>query len=133
MKFVRIQYNGRKPYRDRTSLRLTWEPGEKNLVSPADAKALLRFVEFTEAEASPESDATTDEAMEANTRQQQVEAKQKDEHVEKEAVLTLVESWDKNQLEAYARQHYAVELDKRRAVGALRQEVSILVEQFGAR
>jgi hypothetical protein len=133
VKFIRIQYNGRKPYRDRTSLRINWMPGDKYLVSPNDAKTLLRFAEFSEAEAAPESDAVTDEQVVASTRQQEAEAKVKEEHDQKESILTMVEVWDKNELEAYARENYSVELDKRRSVAALRQEVSLLVEQFGAR
>lgn len=130
MKFTRIQYNGRKVYRDRTSVRTTWAPGDTNLVSGNDAKMLLRYAEFSAVEgAEPAAD---DELNAAMSQQESVKAKEDNEKREIENMLMTVESMDKGTLEAYAR-HYNVELDKRRAVGVLRQEVSTLIEQFGVR
>ena len=47
-------------------------------------------------------------------------------------MLMLVDSMDKEALEAYAMK-YEVNLDKRRALDKLRAEVVSLIEQFGAR
>ena len=47
-------------------------------------------------------------------------------------MLMLIDSMDKDALEAYALK-YEINLDKRRGVEKLRGEVVSLIEQFGAR
>ncbi len=44
----------------------------------------------------------------------------------------VIQTMDKDALEAYAKTHYGQNLDKRRAVETLRQEVARMVDQFGA-
>lgn len=44
----------------------------------------------------------------------------------------VIQTMDKDALEAYAKTHYRQNLDKRRAVETLRQEVARMVDQFGA-
>lgn len=132
MKLVRITYAGRKPYRDKTALRNLWEPGDTKLVPDVAAKTLLRFGEFALAGEAAEPQAAEAELAEALTKQQVVEAKLDEQKTELEAMLTTIESMDKGALEEYARK-YEVELDKRRGVAKLREEVSLLVEQYGVR
>lgn len=48
MQLTRIEYTGRKVYKDKHS-RNTWNPGDIMLVSPEAAKKLLGFAEFKEA------------------------------------------------------------------------------------
>lgn len=48
MQLTRIEYTGRKVYKDKYS-RNTWNPGDIMLVSPEAAKKLLNFAEFKEA------------------------------------------------------------------------------------
>ncbi|MBT9513275.1 MAG: hypothetical protein IV104_13090 [Acidovorax sp.] len=43
-----------------------------------------------------------------------------------------IQTMDKDALEAYARTHFRQELDKRRSVDTLRQEVARMIDQFGA-
>ena len=43
----------------------------------------------------------------------------------------VVQTMGKDALESYAKTHYGQELDKRRAVETLRQEVALLIDQFG--
>ena len=38
---------------------------------------------------------------------------------------------DKEALEAFAKTHFSVDLDKRKSVDSLRQQVTNLVDQFG--
>ncbi len=44
----------------------------------------------------------------------------------------VIQTMDKDALEAYAKTHYGQNLDKRRTVETLRQEVARMVDQFGA-
>ena len=44
----------------------------------------------------------------------------------------VIQTMDKDALETYARTHFRQELDKRRSVETLRQEVGRMIDQFGA-
>lgn len=44
----------------------------------------------------------------------------------------VIQTMDKDALESYARTHFGQELDKRRSVENLRQEVGRMLDQFGA-
>jgi hypothetical protein len=128
MKLIVVKYEGKKPYRDRTPLRNEWEPGDAKRVPERDAKILLRFAEFNRAEDADATDRHEDvEAAIAAQAQ-----RENDERNETEAMLMLVDTMDKDALEAYALK-YEVNLDKRRGVEKLRGEVASLIEQFGAR
>ncbi|MDX9716261.1 MAG: hypothetical protein RBT67_02705 [Thauera sp.] len=128
MKLIVVKYEGKKPYRDRTPLRNEWEPGDVKRVPERDAKILLRFAEFNRAEEADATDRTEDvEAAIAAQAQ-----RENDERNETEAMLMLIDTMDKDALEAYALK-YEVNLDKRRGVEKLRGEVASLIEQFGAR
>ena len=128
MSFIPIKYEGRKPYADRTPLRTRWMPGDVKRVMERDAKLLLRFAEFQPADASEVTD-QPGEAESLVAAQAQVEQQEK---VAVESMLMLVDTMDKEALEAYAMK-YEVNLDKRRALDKLRAEVVSLIEQFGAR
>ena len=128
MKLIVVKYEGKKPYRDRTPLRNEWEPGDVKRVPERDAKILLRFAEFHRAEEADATDRTEDvEAAIAAQAQ-----RENDERNETEAMLMLVDTMDKDALEAYALK-YEINLDKRRGLDKLRGEVVSLIEQFGAR
>lgn len=128
MKLIAVKYSGRKPYRDRTALRNEWLPGNVKRVPERDAKVLLRFAEFDRADESEATDPPGDaEAIVGAAAQIE-----QDERNATESMLLLVESMDKDALEAYALK-YEVSLDKRRSVANLRTDVATLVEQYGAR
>ena len=128
MKLIVVKYEGKKPYRDRTPLRNEWEPGDIKRVPERDAKILLRFAEFERAEEAEATDRPEDveAAIAAQTQ------RENDERNETEAMLMLVDTMDKDALEAYALK-YETNLDKRRGLDKLRGEVVSLIEQFGAR
>ena len=128
MKLIVVKYDGKKPYRDRTPLRNEWEPGDVKRVPERDAKILLRFAEFERAEEAEATDRPEDveAAIAAQTQ------RENDERNETEAMLMLVDTMDKDALEAYALK-YEINLDKRRGLDKLRGEVVSLIEQFGAR
>ena len=128
MKLIIVKYEGNKPYRDRTPLRNEWEPGDVKRVPERDAKILLRFAEFHRAEEAEATDRPEDveAAIAAQTQ------RENDERNETEAMLMLVDTMDKDALEAYALK-YEINIDKRRGLDKLRGEVVSLIEQFGAR
>ena len=128
MNFVRSKYNGWKVYKDRTTLRNIWTPGDEKMVPEQDAKALLKFPEFKRSEA----DAPAADIEAAQAAQVAVEAAAKQEEQAREDMLNLVETMDKDALATYAEKYDAV-LDKRKAAKALRLEVGNLIDQFGAR
>ena len=128
MKLIVVKYEGKKPYRDRTPLRNEWEPGDVKRVPERDAKIILRFAEFHRAEEAEATDRPEDvEAAIAAQAQ-----RENDERNETESMLMLVDTMDKDALDAYALK-YEVNLDKRRGLDTLRGEVVSLIEQFGAR
>ena len=128
MKLIVVKYEGKKPYRDRTPLRNEWEPGDVKRVPERDAKILLRFAEFHRAEEAEATDRPED--VEATIAAQA--QRENDERNETEAMLMLVDTMDKDALEAYALK-YETNHDKRRGLDKLRGEVVSLIEQFGAR
>lgn len=128
MDVITVKYTGGRAFRDRTALRLVWEPGDVKIVTPGMAQSLTRLAEFEVIEGDEPSD------REAAILEMQVaEAKaseESDESIEHDMLLT-VDGWDKDQLNAYAQQ-YGVKLDNRKSVGNLRLEVAGIVSQFGA-
>ena len=49
------------------------------------------------------------------------------------AVMNItIQTMGKEALESYARTHFGQELDRRRSVESLRQQVTLLIDQFGA-
>lgn len=127
MKLIALEYTGRKPYKDSTSLRNEWVTGDVKRVPEKDAQILLRFVEFKKSDkAAIDKEADIHAVIASNKKRDE------DEDHLKEGMLLTIMNMDKDALEAYA-EHYAVKLDKRRKVGDLQMEVSNLVEQFGVR
>ena len=139
MKFVKVRYEGKAPYTDRTALKNAWEPGDEKLVSEADARLLSRYIEFkrvTDDETKPKNAASGKKAEadeqaaleQAQHAQAQAAAKEKAEKNAVEETLVEVSVMTKEALEAYARQNYGLELDKRRSVETLRNQVIELVQ-----
>lgn len=129
MDLVRLEYSGRKPYRDKIG-KTSWEPGDAKLVTPDTARRLKKFAEFKLSDdqaASSES-----EVVVVMAQQNEIEQAEKQKRNQVESMLLMIESMNKDALEAYATK-YEVSLDKRKKVGDLRVQVSGLVEQFGAR
>ncbi|VUZ24099.1 Uncharacterised protein [uncultured Comamonas sp.] len=140
MKFVKIRFDGQTTYKDRTPLKNVWEPGEEKLVSERDAKTLLGYLEFkrvvksapekpTKAEKPGKADGADADEL-AKAQQAQAEAQALEEKAKKltENTLMEIEQMDKEQIEAFARANYGVDLDKRRSLDTLRTQVTSLVQ-----
>lgn len=146
MKFELIRYEGTAPYTDRTPMRNRWEPGEEKLVSEADAKALMRYLEFkrvpAEAKKADKADSASKEpaakgddgkddnaaalalAKQAATEQQLREKKAAEQT---EATLLEVSQMTKAALTEFAKANYGVVLDTKNKVDDLRNQVTALV------
>ena len=88
MQLIAVKYQGRKRYRDRTPLRNEWEPGDAKRVPERDAKTLLRFAEFSRADAEDltEQPGDAEAAIAAQAQREQ------DERNETESMLMLIDS-----------------------------------------
>ncbi|THJ36175.1 hypothetical protein E8K88_02615 [Lampropedia aestuarii] len=141
MQVLKLKYSGRKVYTDRTHMAQTWLPGDVKAVTGDAGKELLRFVEF-KIHKDAVAQTPVDEPVLAQTgaadaakvllAQDQQAQEAEAEHQALESTLTLLDSMDKAGLEAYAAK-YEVNLDKRKSLADLREQVGTLVEQFGAR
>lgn len=143
MKFELIRYEGTAPYTDRTPMRNRWEPGEEKLVSEADAKALMRYLEFKRVpaeakkadKASKEPAAKGDDGKDDNAAalalakqaatEQQLREKKAAEQTE--ATLLEVSQMTKAALTEFAKANYGVVLDTKNKVDDLRNQVTALV------
>lgn len=133
MDMTRIEYTGRKTFRDKAS-RITWEPGDIKPVTVDTARRMKRFAEFRAAAESENSDISqvANTESDAVSLQHEVDLDKKREIDQTEGMLMIIESMDKDALEAYASK-YDVAIDKRKKVADLRANVANLIEQFGAR
>jgi hypothetical protein len=129
VKLARLTYTGVKFYRDR-EVRYEWQPGDTKLVPESAARKLLRFPVFVLAQG--QAAVSADELEQATVSAQLARQEEQDEHNTKESMLHTLEAMDKAALHAYA-EKYETKLDKRKAESVLRQEVAVLIEQFGAR
>lgn len=128
MKLITVKYEGRKDYRDRTALRTEWKTGDVKRVPEREARQLLKFAEFKRADEAEATDAPGDAESVVLAQEQ----REQDQHNEQEGMFHLIETMDKDALEAYAAK-YETALDKRLSVKKLRTEVASLIEQFGVR
>lgn len=138
MKFELIRYEGTAPYTDRTPMRNRWEPGEEKLVSEADAKALMRYLEFKRVlaeakkadKASKEPAAKDDNAAAlALAKQAATEQKLREKKAAEQTEATLLEvsQMTKAALTEFAKANYGVVLDTKNKVDDLRNQVTALV------
>lgn len=120
---VAVRYEGpRATYREGAyGSGLVWAQGETKLVPEVLATKLLRHAPVYvpgDKKAAP--------------KQAEAIATQQPQHEDTQQVRDALNAMDKDALEAYARTHFRVELDKRKSVQSLRGQVTQLVDQYGA-
>lgn len=140
-----IAYIGKKPFTDRLyGSGLDFEPSQVREVPNELARSFLKHADlFAKVEAPQGEPITPPNDDEPPTKPQddteellalQAEkdkAKAQDEN-NLQDLFVQVSVMDKNALEQFARDHYQVDLNKRKAVETLREEVIGLINQFGA-
>lgn len=121
---VAVKYDGpRSTYREGAyGSGLMWTKGETKLVPAALAEKLLRHAPVY----VPGDKKAAPKHVEVIA-----EPAKKDENDTQE-VRDSFNTMDKDALEAYARTHFRVELDKRKSLQSLRGQVTQLVDQYGA-
>jgi len=123
---IPVKYVGHRPtYTDGTyGTRIVFTQGETLLVPAAKAKQMLRHPDvyvpgdLTEPAATAPIDASS-------------QSKKSDEDDQEQGVRDAVAAMDKAALEQFAKTHFNVEIDKRKAVATLRAEVTGLIDQYG--
>ena len=120
---VAVKYEGpRATYREGAyGSGLMWTKGETKLVPAALAEKLLRHAPVY---------VPGDKKAAPKHAEVIAEPAKKDENDTQE-VRDSLNTMDKDALEAYARTHFRVELDKRKSLQSLRGQVTQLVEQYG--
>lgn len=134
-----IQYVGRKAqFTDRLyGSGLTFLPGQVRAIPSTLARSLLRHQDsFVEAAESAPEQAKKDPAFD-DTQQQLEQADKANRARDKERdelqdLRDQIGQMDKEALELYARTNFRQELDRRKSLSALRQQVTGMVDQFGA-
>lgn len=133
MNFVKIRYEGRVPYKDRTALKNPWEPGDTKLVSERDAKLLLGYLEFKRVVADAAATvgaepAGGDELKQAQQAQAAAIALEKQASKLTEDTLMEVARMSKAELGEFAKQNYGVDLSQKDKLDDLRNQVTALVQ-----
>lgn len=129
-----VKYIGRKPFVDRLyGSGLPFEVGQMRSVPVLLARQFLRHPEFEQAEAlmaveRPRGDDTAALLEQADA----VQAEQSAQLGEIQELRDQVSFMDKEALEQFALTRYRQNIDKRRSLPALREQVIGLIDQFGA-
>jgi hypothetical protein len=132
-----IKFIGRKPFLDNLYRSgLHWEPGQTRDVPVDLGNKFLRHADvFTPGKkiAANEDirDILVDDTKAVLAAARKKTAKEEEEAGRVEDTRDNLLLMDKNALEAFARAHFRVELDKRRKLEDLRQQVSGYIDQYG--
>lgn len=139
-----IQYIGYRPsFRDHLyGTGLVFTTGQVRNVPDELARKLLRHHDlFTAAEAAsasqepetpPQAPATLDdEAVQAVEAANKAKQEEKEQESKVQDLHDTINTMDKAALEAFARENYRQELDKRQSLAKLRDQVRGFVEQYG--
>lgn len=146
---VPVQYIGRRPqYRDRLyRTNLTFTTHQVRVLPRAIAERFLRHkdlfaIQVEEPEKAEDTgdqvpnvpDEPSDPESTESQLERAAEEKQAQDRTENELqdLKDRVQQMDKGSLEEFARINYRQELDRRRSVGKLREEVVSLIDQYGA-
>lgn len=128
MNTIAVRYVGRRPvYREGTyGSGIVFTKGETKLVPSDLANKLLRHADVYVA-------GTVSKGVEVASMPDAV--KKTDEQNEEEIMQSLrdsIQTMDKDALETYARTQFKIDIDKRRGLDKLRQQVTQLIDQYGA-
>lgn len=132
---MKIQFIGQEEWQDRLyDSGLYFIPEQVRDVNLHIARKLLKhsdlFVEYTENH-DDSDDGKDDDTSQLSEEAKKLKQKQDDELNYKLDVINQVTQMDKNNLVAFAKQHWNIDLDKNNRVKDLRDEVHGLIEQYG--
>lgn len=120
MDHISVKYTGKRAeYTDGTyGTRILFKQGESRMVPLEKARLMLKHPDVY---VSGDADAPLAIVQEP-----------KQEADDVQDMRDAIANMGKDALSAYAKSHYNIKIDKRKDVGALRSEVTGLVDQFGA-
>jgi len=127
---VMLRYGGRKRYVENQGSALgkrIWEPGDVLPVSQRSAAKLLGFLEFERVNGPHHPMSLSDAEKEVVQAEAQYQAALAQRAQTDNEIALSVQGMGKEALEQLAR-NYGVELDKRRSLESLRQQVAALVQ-----
>lgn len=130
-----ILYIGTKPLTDRLyNTGLSFEPMQSRQLPDDTARLFLRHADLFELATldKPQSGKQKDDDTQVQLAKQakKDQQKTKDDNALQD-LYVQVSTMDKDALEQFAKDHYQVDLDKRRSLDNLREEVVGLIDQFG--
>lgn len=130
-----INYIGKKPFFDRLyNTGLSFDVGQVRDVPDDMARLFLRhkdlFVVSDTAPKAPKTKETDNTQTLIDQKAKETAEKIKSENNLQE-LYTQVSVMDKDALEQFAKDHYQVDLNKRKSLENLREEVIGLIDQFG--
>ncbi|UZA02083.1 hypothetical protein [Moraxella bovis] len=131
---ISINYIGKKPFFDRLyNTGLTFDVGQVRDVPDDMARLFLRhkdlFAVSDTAQKAPKKETDNTQAL-IDQQAKETAEKTKNENNLQE-LYTQVSVMDKDALEQFAKDHYQIDLNKRKSLENLREEVIGLIDQFG--
>ena len=130
-----ISYIGKKPFSDRLyNTGLTFDVGQVREVPDEMARLFLRhqdlFVLSDKPAKKDKPKETNDTRALMDQKAQETAEKTKSENALQD-LYVQVHNMDKDALEQFAKDHYQIDLNKRKSLENLREEVVGLIDQFG--
>lgn len=130
-----VSYIGKKPFFDRLyNTGLTFDVGQVRDVPDDMARLFLRhkdlFVVLDTAPKTPKTKETDNTQALIDQQAKETAEKIKNQN-NLQDLYTQVSVMDKDALEQFAKDHYQIDLNKRRSLENLREEVIGLIDQFG--
>lgn len=113
---------------------MTFKNGQVRKVPESLARRLLRHKDLfaeVEAEEAESTDGSSDDACSELEAMKDRTDKRKAEEAQRQSVVDRVMVMDKQALEDFAKANYQQDLDKRRSVETLRQQVVGFIDRFG--
>lgn len=131
----KILYIGTKPFTDRLyNTGLSFDVKQSRDLPAETARLFLRHAdlfELVESDSPKDTIKKDDDTQnQLNAQAQKNEQKAKDDNALQD-LYVQVSTMDKDALEQFARDHYQVDLNKRKSLDNLRDEVVGLIDQFG--
>lgn len=129
-----ISYIGKKPFSDRLyNTGLTFDVGQVREVPDEMARLFLRHQDLFVLSDKPakKDKPKSDDTQELIDEHAKVTAQKTKDENDLQDLYVQVHNMDKDALEQFAKDHYQIDLNKRKSLENLREEVVGLIDQFG--
>lgn len=130
-----VRYIGKKPFNDRLyNTGLTFDVGQVREVPDDMARLFLRHQDLFVLSDKPtkKDKPKSDDTQELIDEHAKVTAQKTKDENDLQDLYVQVHNMDKDALEQFAKDRYQIDLNKRKSLENLREEVVGLIDQFGA-